>query len=78
MAPCRAPSSLPTVCCPVTGPTLRRGARPFPIRYKGEELVVGLPGYYPDADGDGVRIGADMQALDAALRRLKARVGGVP
>jgi HTH-type transcriptional regulator/antitoxin MqsA len=41
-------------------------------------VTVGLPGYYPNGEGDGVYAGNDMAAADAALRTLKERVDGVP
>ncbi|TIV92319.1 MAG: type II toxin-antitoxin system MqsA family antitoxin, partial [Mesorhizobium sp.] len=41
---------------PETGEILTRGVRPFTVTYKGESMVVDLPGYYPASasDGDGV------------------------
>jgi hypothetical protein len=42
--------------------------RPFTVTYKGESLVVDLPGYYPNGDGDGVVVGDDMRVVDEALR----------
>ncbi len=53
---------------PPTGQPLRRDTRPFAMRYKGAEMVVDLPGYYPDGDGESVHVGADMAAADDALR----------
>jgi HTH-type transcriptional regulator / antitoxin MqsA len=67
-----------TIPCPVTGRALRRDTRPFTVRYKTHEIVVGLPGYYPDDDGESVHVGADMAAADDALRVLKERVDGLP
>lgn len=63
---------------PETGETLRRGVRPFPVTYKGETIVVELPGYYGEGDGDGVLVGDDMKAAEEALRLLKERVDGIP
>lgn len=68
----------PTMPCPETGQTLRRDSRPFTVRYKGQELVVSLPGYYPDGEGESVHVGADMAAADDALRVLKEQVDGLP
>jgi HTH-type transcriptional regulator / antitoxin MqsA len=48
------------------------------VRYKGREMVVDLPGYYPDGDGESVHVGADMAAADDALRLLKEQVDGAP
>jgi HTH-type transcriptional regulator/antitoxin MqsA len=63
---------------PETGELLTRGVRPFTVTYKGHSITVDLPGYYPAGDGDGVLVGADMAASDAALRALKERIDGVP
>ncbi|MDG4882366.1 type II toxin-antitoxin system MqsA family antitoxin [Mesorhizobium sp. WSM4884] len=67
-----------TMISPETGETLTRGVRPFTVTYKGESLVVDLPGYYPASKGEGVHVGDDMAAVDAALRVLKERIDGVP
>ncbi|HTQ72290.1 MAG TPA: type II TA system antitoxin MqsA family protein, partial [Acidocella sp.] len=63
---------------PETGELLTRGVRPFTLSYKGHSVTVGLPGYYPDGEGDGVHVRDDMAAADVALRALKERVDGVP
>lgn len=71
--------SLPrTMTSPETGEVLTRGTRPFEVTYKGETLIIDLPGYYPAGDGDGVHVGDDMSAVDAALRALKEKVEGLP
>jgi HTH-type transcriptional regulator/antitoxin MqsA len=67
-----------TMISPETGEILTRGVRPFTVAYKGESMVVDLPGYYPASDGDGVHVGEDMAAVDAALRILKEKIDGVP
>jgi HTH-type transcriptional regulator / antitoxin MqsA len=67
-----------TMASPETGETLTRGMRPLTVTYKGETETVELPGYYPSGDGDGVLVGNDMAAADAALRRLKEKVDGIP
>jgi len=64
--------------CPETGALLSRAVRPFMVSYKGQSVTVDLPGYYPAGDGDGVHVGDDMAAADAALRTLKERMDGVP
>ena len=69
------PSSMAS---PETGELLTRGVRPFTVSYKGHSVTVDLPGYYPDGEGDGVNVGDDMAAADAALHVLKERVGWVP
>jgi len=43
-----------------------------------ESLVVDLPGYYPEGEGDGVVVGDDMRVVDEALRILKEKLDGVP
>ena len=53
---------------------LTRGVRPFTLTYKGENVVVDLPGYYPAAQGEGVHVGDDMAAVDEALRILKEKI----
>ncbi|UCI19715.1 type II toxin-antitoxin system MqsA family antitoxin [Mesorhizobium sp. B2-1-8] len=63
---------------PETGETLARGVRPFTVTYKGESMIVDLPGYYPPSDGEVVHVGDDMAAVDAALRALKEKIDGVP
>ena len=74
----KEPMLPPTMPCPETGGELRRDTRPFTVRYKGHEVVVDLPGYYPDGDGESVHVGADMAAADEALRGLKEQVDGLP
>ncbi|MDR3463610.1 MAG: type II toxin-antitoxin system MqsA family antitoxin [Beijerinckiaceae bacterium] len=63
---------------PETGEQLTRGVRPFIVTYKGEDITVDLPGYYPEGTGDGVHIGQDMAIADEALRTLKEKVDGIP
>ncbi|WP_245437742.1 type II toxin-antitoxin system MqsA family antitoxin [Mesorhizobium sp. WSM4311] len=48
------------------------------MTYKGESMIVDLPGYYPASQGEGVHVGDDMTAVDAALRALKEKIDGVP
>ena len=67
-----------TMPCPETGRMLTRGVRPFAVRYKGREMTVDLPGYYPEGEGESVHVGDDMAAADEALRILKEEVDGVP
>lgn len=68
----------PTMPCPETGETLRRAVRPFTVRYKGNEITVDLPGYYPKGEGESVHVGSDMSTADDALRQLKEQVDGLP
>lgn len=67
-----------TMISPETGETLTRAVRPFTVAYKGESVVVDLPGYYPADEGEGVHIGKDMGVVDDALRGLKEKADGVP
>jgi HTH-type transcriptional regulator / antitoxin MqsA len=69
---------LDTMISPDTGETLTRGVRPFAVTYKGQTIMVDLPGYYPTGMGDGVHVGNDMSVVDEALRTLKQRVEGIP
>lgn len=67
-----------TMISPETGETLTRQVRPFTVIYKGESMIVDLPGYYPASGDEGVHVGDDMIAVDAALRALKEKIDGVP
>lgn len=67
-----------TMISPETGETLTRQVRPFTVTYKGESMIVDLPGYYPTSGDEGVHVGDDMIAVDAALRTLKEKIDGVP
>jgi HTH-type transcriptional regulator / antitoxin MqsA len=74
----KSPDLSATMPCPETGRTLSRDVRPFTVRYKGREMTVDLPGYYPVGEGESVHVGDDMAAADAALRVLKEQVDGLP
>ncbi|QND58157.1 type II toxin-antitoxin system MqsA family antitoxin [Mesorhizobium huakuii] len=67
-----------TMISPETGETLTRQVRPFTVTYKGESIIVDLPGYYPATGNEGVHVGDDMIAVEAALRALKEKIDGVP
>ncbi|WP_313523015.1 type II toxin-antitoxin system MqsA family antitoxin [Shinella sp.] len=67
-----------TMVSPETGEILSRDVRPFVVTYKGRTKTVDLPGYYPADGDDGVHVGDDMEASDAALRALKEEVEGIP
>jgi HTH-type transcriptional regulator/antitoxin MqsA len=41
-------------------------------------MSVDLPGYYPERGNEGIHVGNDMAAADAALRALKEKVEGIP
>jgi HTH-type transcriptional regulator / antitoxin MqsA len=67
-----------TMASPETGETLRRGVRPFVVTYKGKSKTIELPGYYPENGDEGIHVGNDMAASDAALRALKEEIEGIP
>lgn len=67
-----------TMASPENGQKLTRGVRSFVVAYKGEQLTVDQPGYYPDGAGEGVHVGQDMAVVDEALRSLKEKIDGVP
>ena len=67
-----------TMFAPETGEILTRDVRPFTVTYKGQSIIVDLPGYYPASNNEGVLIGDDMAAADEALRILKERTEGLP
>lgn len=72
-------ASLPeTMISPETGQVLHRGVRPFVVFYRDRSVTVELPGYYPEAGDEGIHVGDDMAATDAALRALKEEVDGIP
>lgn len=74
----KTPDLPATMPCPETGRMLTRAVRPFTVRYKGREMTVDLPGYYPEDAGESVHVGEDMAAADDAMRTLKEQVDGVP
>jgi HTH-type transcriptional regulator/antitoxin MqsA len=65
-----------TMLSPETGEMLIRGVRPFTVAYKGRNVIVDLPGYYPLGDGDGVHVGDDMSVVDRAIQSLAVAAGG--
>lgn len=67
-----------TMSSPESGAILRRGIRPTEVLYGGQSIIVDLPGYYPEGDGEGVHVGHDLAILDEALRTLKEKVDGLP
>jgi HTH-type transcriptional regulator/antitoxin MqsA len=63
---------------PETGERVKRGIRPFTVRYQGLERTVDLPGWYPARkDGEGLHEGDDTDVVDRALVELKAESQGV-
>ena len=67
-----------TMVSPETGETLHRDVRPFIVSYKGKNITVELPGYYPENGDEGVHVGDDMAVTDMALRNLKEEIEGIP
>lgn len=59
--------------CPTRWPPRDRrdatpGVRPFVVTYKGRSKTVELPGYYLENSDEGIHVGDDMAATDAALK----------
>ena len=65
-----------TMVAPETGEILTRDVRPFTVTYKGQSIVVDLPGYYPESDNEGVLVGDDMAAADEAQAAALADAKG--
>ncbi|MBW7921328.1 MAG: type II toxin-antitoxin system MqsA family antitoxin [Rubellimicrobium sp.] len=65
---------------PETGTLLVRGTRPFTVAYRGQSMVVDMPGWYaPDdpAGESGLHDARDMRVSDRALNTLKALDAGL-
>ena len=58
---------------PETGEILHRDVRPAEFKYKGEKIILDMPGWYPPEGDDGIFSMRDMAVHDKALRILKAR-----
>ena len=58
---------------PETGAILHRDVRPFEFTFRGETIIVDMPGWYPDDNDDGIFTQEDMKVSDEALRIMKAR-----
>ena len=58
---------------PETGEILHRDIRPIEFSYKGEKIVLDMPGWYPNEGDNGIFTQDDMKIHDKALRILKAR-----
>ncbi len=58
---------------PETGEILHRDIRPIEFSYKGEKIIVDMPGWYPDEGDEGIFTQDDMDVSDEALRILKMR-----
>ena len=62
-----------TMIHPETGEILRRDVRAIDFTYKGETIVMDMPGWYPTEGDDGIFSMEDMKVHDKALDILKAR-----
>ena len=58
---------------PETGEILQRDVRPLELEYKGEKIMVDMPGWYPSSGNDGIFSREDLKTSDNALKILKAR-----
>ena len=58
---------------PETGAVLHRDVRPFEFTFRGEKIIVDMPGWYPDDNDDGIFTQDDMKIAGDVLRSLKAR-----
>ncbi len=63
--------------CPKTGAPMHRGVRPMTLAYKGESIVIDMPGWYCDSSDESIHTGRDAAVSDRALNRLKARREGL-
>ena len=59
---------------PETGEILRRDIRSIEFSYKGEKIIVDMPGWYPDDNDEGIFSQEDMKVSDEALKYLKSVV----
>ena len=62
-----------TMIHPETGEILRRDVRPVEYEYKGEKIIVDMPGWYPLQGNEGICSMEDMKVAGKALAMLKAR-----
>jgi HTH-type transcriptional regulator/antitoxin MqsA len=62
---------------PETGAVMHRGIRPMTLEYRGQSVIVNMPGWYCDASDEGIHNGIDMIISDRALNLMKARVEGL-
>ena len=58
---------------PETGEVLHRDVHPIEYEYKGERIIVNMPGWYPAEGDDGIFTQEDMKIYGNAIRTLKAR-----
>jgi HTH-type transcriptional regulator/antitoxin MqsA len=62
---------------PETGAPLHRDVRPLTITYKGQSIIVAMPGWYGDKPDEGVFEPEDMKTPGRAFNLLKARSEGL-
>ena len=58
---------------PETGEILHRDIRPFEFKFRGETIIIDMPGWYPENNDEGIFTQEDMKIAGNALRELKAR-----
>ena len=58
---------------PETGEILHRDVRKIEYTYKGESIIVDMPGWYPVEGDEGIFTQEDMKIWGDAVRTLKAR-----
>lgn len=58
---------------PETGEILHRDIRPFEFNFRGEKIVIDMPGWYPDDNDEEIFTQEDMKIAGSVLRELKAR-----
>jgi HTH-type transcriptional regulator/antitoxin MqsA len=59
---------------PETGKPMIRAERPREITYKGQSLIIQMPGWYCEESDESIHTGEDMEVSDAALKTLKMEV----
>ena len=58
---------------PETGEILHRDIRPIEFEYKGEKIMLDMPGWYPPEGDNGIFTMDDMEVHDKALKILRAQ-----
>ena len=58
---------------PETGEILHRDIRPNEFKYKGEKIILEMPGWYNEDYSDAIFSRQDMAVHDKAIKILKAR-----
>ena len=58
---------------PETGKILNRDIRPFEFKFRGEKIIIDMPGWYPENSDEGIFTQEDMKIAGNVLRELKAR-----